>query len=230
MIPDAPLSAALALGFLLGVRHALDADHLAAVAALASGERRLGRSMWLGTFWGAGHTAALLAAAVAVNVFRIAISPEIEGALEKGVAVMLMILGAHGLLRAVSDVRMHGHAHAHDGVVHTHVHLHAAGDASHTHRHLLRLGRRPFLVGLVHGLAGSATLMLLAVAAMPSPVAAVLYVALFGLGSTAGMLAISGLVGLPFGFAARRAGVAELALRGLAGAASLVLGAVMVQA
>jgi high-affinity nickel permease len=230
VIPAAPLSAALALGFLLGVRHALDADHLAAVAALASGERRLGRSMLLGTFWGAGHTTALLAAAVVVNIFRIAISPEIEGALEKGVAVMLMILGAHVLLRAVSGVRMHGHTHGHDGVAHAHVHLHGASDDSHTHHHLLRLGRRPFLVGLVHGLAGSAALMLLALAAMPSPVAAVLYVALFGLGSTAGMLVISGLVGLPFALAARRAGVAELALRVLAGAASVVLGAVLLHA
>jgi len=164
---------------------------------------------------------------VAVIAFRIAISPQIEAALEKGVAVMLMILGAHVLLRALSRVRMHGHTHAHDGIGHTHVHLHSGSDDSHTHRHLLRLGRRPFLVGLVHGLAGSAALMLLALAAMPSPVAAVLYVALFGLGSTAGMLVISGLVGLPFAFAARRAGVAELALRGLAGAVSLVLGAVM---
>jgi high-affinity nickel-transport protein len=215
---DTPLAAALTLGFLLGMRHALDADHLAAVATLASAERRIGRSMVLGTFWGAGHAVALLAAAAAVLAFRLTIPEGIEQTLERVVAVMLMFLGGHVLLHALG------------GIAHPHDHGQGVDDSGHRHPQLLHLGGRPFVVGLVHGLAGSAALMLLALAAMPSALTAMLYVVLFGVGSTAGMLVISGLIGLPFAFAARRAGLATVTLRALTGAASLGMGAVLLGA
>ncbi len=227
---DTSLLAALGLGFVLGLRHALDADHIAAVSALVSQHRSLVRSCLLGTFWGAGHTAALLAAAVVVIAFKVTISPAVERGLELAVAALLILLGAHVLLRCVAGASVHRHEHIHDGHRHSHLHLHGDGGqsgearGSHGHRHLLSLGRRPFLVGLVHGMAGSAALMLLVLATIPSALGGLLYVLIFGVGSTAGMLLLSGLIGIPFAVTAGRSRAALMAVQALAGAASLLLG------
>jgi high-affinity nickel permease len=224
---DGSITATLALGFVLGLRHALDADHVAAVTSMVSEQRSVARSAWLGTFWGAGHTAALLAAAVAMIAFKLTISPRVEQWLEGAVAVVLIALGAHVLRRTRGAIAVHRHTHSHDGHRHSHVHVHVAeghpGGHAHGHVHLLRLGRRPFLVGVLHGLAGSATLTLLVLATIPSPAAAVLYVLVFGVGSTAGMLLVSGLIGLPVALAAGSR-TAPLVIQAVAGAASVTLG------
>ncbi len=227
---DTSLTMALGLGFLLGVRHALDADHLVAVSALVSQHRGLARSCLLGTFWGAGHTAALLAVGLAVVVFKVSVSPALERALEAVVAAVLVLLGGHVLRRAVGAARLHAHDHAHgDRAAHRHWHLHAGGvdpgGAGHGHAHVLQLGGRPFLVGLLHGMAGSAALMLLVLAAIPSPLAGLLYVLVFGIGSTLGMLVLSGLIGVPMAWTAGRSRAANLALQVAAGSISVLLGA-----
>src|SRR2546425_1063091 len=198
-VMDTSLAAALGIGFLLGIRHATDADHVAAVSTFVSQHRSVARSCLLGTFWGVGHTAALLAAALATIAFKLTISPETERGLERVVALVLVLLGGHVLLRTLAPVP---HAHAHV--------LHAAG--------------RPFLVGLLHGLAGSAALTLAVVAAIPDPLAGLLYVLVFGAGSTVGMLVLSGLIALPFVVTANRARDLHTAVRALAGIASLLLG------
>lgn len=228
---DSSLTAALALGFLLGLRHALDADHIAAVSVLVSQHRSLVRSCLLGTFWGAGHTTALLVAAIVVIAFKLTISPAVERSLEMAVALLLIVLGGHVLLRSVGHWRLHRHVHFHDGHTHSHLHLHAGGAPapeaaghSHGHRHLIRLAGRPFVVGLLHGMAGSAALMLLVLATIPSPVGGLLYVLVFGIGSTAGMLLLSGLIGLPFVVAAGSSRMTLLGVQALAGGASLLLG------
>jgi len=172
---------------------------VAAVSTFVSQHRSVARSCLLGTFWGVGHTAALLAAALATIAFKLTISPETERGLERVVALVLVLLGGHVLLRTLAPVR---HAHPHV--------LHAAG--------------RPFLVGLLHGLAGSAALTLAAVAAIPDPLAGLLYVLVFGAGSTVGMLVLSGLIALPFVVTANRARDLHTAVRALAGIASLLLG------
>ena len=142
------LYAALGLGFVLGLRHALDADHVAAVSTLVSQHRSLARSCLLGTFWGLGHTLALLAAGVAAIALRLTISPDVEARLEQGVGCMLVALGAHVLLRSLAvPAPRHSHGSPDDG-----------------HTHLLRLAGRPFVVGLVHGMAGSAALTVLVAA------------------------------------------------------------------
>lgn len=220
---DASLATALGLGLLLGLRHALDADHVAAVSTLVTRERGIARSCLLGAFWGAGHTTALLAAGLAVVAFRLTIAPAVEAALERLVGLVLVLLGAHVLLRAVGSLAVHGHEHTHAGTTHRHPHFHL-GASEPGHVHLVRFGGRPFVVGLLHGLAGSAALTLVVLSTIPSPVGALVYILVFGLGSTAGMLLLSGLVGLPMAMAARQGARVQLALQVAAGLGSAALG------
>jgi ABC-type nickel/cobalt efflux system permease component RcnA len=221
---DTSLTAALGVGFLLGIRHATDADHIATVSTFVSEHRSVARSCLLGTFWGAGHTLALLVAGLATIAFKLTIPPPVERGLEMGVAFVLILLGSHGLLRSLAPVRVHRHDHVHDGRRHHHVHVHASAADGHGHPHLLRLGGRPFLVGVLHGLAGSAALMLLVLATIPNPLGGVVYILVFGVGSTAGMLVLSGLVAVPFALAANRSHAVHATVRALAGASSLLLG------
>jgi high-affinity nickel permease len=220
---DGSLVTALGLGLLLGLRHALDADHVAAVSTLVSRERGLVRSCLLGAFWGAGHTLALLGAGIAVIAFKLTITPGVEEALERMVGLVLVLLGGHVLVRALGGLRVHGHEHTHDGVAHRHAHLHV-GSSDAAHVHLIKLGGRPFVVGLLHGLAGSAALTLLVLGTIPSPIGALAYIVVFGVGSTAGMLLLSGLVGLPVALAAHRAHRLQTAIQVVAGIGSAALG------
>ncbi len=214
----------LGFGFILGVRHALDPDHVAAVSALTSQHRTVALSCLLGIFWGAGHTVALLAAGVAVIVFKLTISPEVAKGMEMAVAVVLILLGGHVLVRSLGGWSLHRHEHVHDGHSHSHFHLHGGTEDSPGHIHLIRVGGRPFLVGFLHGMAGSAALMLLVLGTIPSPVRGLLYILVFGIGSTAGMLVLSGLIGIPFVVTADRSRAARATIQVVAGAASLILG------
>lgn len=230
---DASVAATLGLGFLLGIRHALDPDHIVAVAALASQYRRLSVSCLLGVFWGLGHSTALLVVGATVIALKVTISPRVERGLEMGVALVLIVLGGHVLLRTFGGAVVHRHTHSHGGSTHTHFHLHAhdhpAGDQAHTsHVHLLDLGARPFLVGLLHGMAGTAAIMLLVASTLSSAVAGVAYIAVFGLGSTLGMLVLSGVIGLPFVMTSTRSAGLQRMVQGMAGAASLLLGVFLV--
>jgi len=218
-----PLSI-LGLGFILGLRHALDVDHLVAVSTLVSQRRGLWRSSLIGALWGLGHTAALLAAGVAVIALQVEIPPRFAQVLELGVATMLVGLGLNLLWTLARGGTVHVHAHEHGDHRHPHVHRHdAALAAADSHHHAVRV-RRPFLVGLVHGLAGSAALMLAVLATIPSPALAVAYILVFGVGSVGGMMLMSTLIGLPLAFAADRFVRAELALRAVAGLASVTVG------
>ena len=218
---DVSLVTALGLGLTLGLRHALDADHVAAVSTLVARERGLARSALLGAFWGAGHTLALLGAGIAVVAFKLTITPGVEAALERAVGLVLAVLGGHVLLRALRGLLVQGLEHTHGGVSHRHAHL---GSPDAEHLHLVRLGGRPFLVGLLHGLAGSAALTLLVLGTIPSPIGALVYILVFGVGSTAGMLLLSGLVGLPVALAAPGAHRLQAAIQVVAGVGSTGLG------
>jgi hypothetical protein len=221
---DVSLAAALGVGFLLGLRHAMDADHVAAVSTLVSQQGSVARSCLLGTFWGIGHTTALLAAGLVVIGFKLTISPALERGLEALVAFVLVLLGGQVLRRCVTSLSLHRHVHTHDGYSHSHTHLHVGHHQPHRHVHLFRMGRRPFMIGLVHGLAGSAALMLVVLASIPSLPGQFLYIFVFGVGSTAGMLALSGLIGVPVALTAGRSAIASVVIQSLAGAASLGLG------
>jgi ABC-type nickel/cobalt efflux system permease component RcnA len=225
---DGSLIAALGLGFVLGLRHALDADHVAAVSAFVTQDRSILRSCLRGTFWGIGHTAALLAAGVAVFAFKLQISPEVERGLETVVGLVLVLLGGHVLLRALANVSLHRHQHSHGGAPHSHLHVHVGDADEHRHPHLWHGAPQPLLMGLLHGLAGSGALVLLVLASLPSPGAALAYILVFGVGSTAGMLVLSGLIGVPFALTAGGSRMVASTLQVIVGAASVLVGVLMV--
>src|SRR3954463_7026137 len=179
------------LGFLVGLRHALDPDHLAAVSTLVVEQPRRWRAACLGAWWGIGHSAALLAAGTVLLIGRAQLPQRWMELFELGVSLMLIALGARSLHRSL---RARGTlvAHAHRGVVHVH-----QGEAGHFHVRSWTIARRPFLVGVVHGLAGTGGITALALASMPDLLAAVAYVAVFALGSIAGMALLTGLAGVP---------------------------------
>ena len=222
-------SSILLLGIVFGLKHALEADHIAAVASIASERRSVVSSTLVGAWWGLGHTAALLCAGVLVILFRVQISDGVAHSFELGVAAMLVILGANTLWKLARAKQVHVHIHQHGGRVHVHPHLH---EQPHAEGHGLKQERhhgvpaqaRPFFVGVVHGLAGSAALMLLVASTIPTPGLGLIYIAAFGIGSIGGMIAMSALVGLPASLTARRYNRANVALRLAAGSFSVCLG------
>jgi ABC-type nickel/cobalt efflux system permease component RcnA len=228
-------TSALAFGFVLGLRHAVEADHLAAVSAIVS-ERGgvLGASL-LGGWWGVGHAVSLVAAALAVILFDVRAGERTELLLEACVGVMLVALGANALRKLSRGGRPHLHFHRHGGREHAHPHVHdgaghahgGAGEAATTH-HDLRLDSRTLLVGMVHGLAGSAALTLLVVSTVESRLVGLLYVAVFGVGSAGGMMLMGALVSLPMRLTAERFGRANLLIRGAAGLFSVGLGLLII--
>ena len=192
-MPLMEIAAGSALGTLLGMRHALEPDHLAAVSTLVSDERGSSRAAFLGLCWGIGHTLALVVVGAVLVLLRAEMPPTIADLFELGVAMMLVGLGLRAILRAARQGAAGPAAlHQHGAIVHRHPgtprHIHVAG---------LTLARRPLLVGIVHGLAGSGALTALVLATLPSIAARITYMTLFGLGSTLGMAALSGLLGWP---------------------------------
>jgi len=225
--PGFPVWATLGLGLALGLRHALDADHLAAVSTLVSEGRNIWRSAAVGLFWGLGHTAALLAFGTAIAMFRLTVSEPLSQLMELGVAVMLVFLGTRALLRLRRQVVLHEHSHEHPRVAHTHLHVHI-GNERHLHpSHVASAAGRPFVVGVIHGLAGTAAVMLLVVGAIPSVLLAVAYIIVFGVGSIVGMMSMSLLLGLPLALAARRLALAERLIQLSAALFSLCLGVLL---
>ena len=229
------MTATLALGFILGLRHALDPDHLAAVAALGASKDGLRRALANGVSWGIGHALAIGAAGGVALALRSAVPPRLAILFELAAAVMLVSLGALALRGALRD-RLHVHEHRHDGVTHAHLHFHAARHATaaghaegsapapHRHPHPARLALRPFVVGCVHGLAGSAALALLVLASLPTVLGGCLYLLFFGAGTTLGMAVMSVLLGVPLVLAQRSAVGVTVALRAAAGVGSLAVG------
>ncbi|HEX5835404.1 MAG TPA: hypothetical protein VFY34_16185 [Pyrinomonadaceae bacterium] len=227
-----PLStfALLGIGLLFGLKHATEVDHVVAVSTIVSQHRNVWRSAIVGALWGAGHTAALLVTGIFVLSLRIAIPERVSNWLEFGVALMIIGLGATALWRALrkrDDV--HVHEHSHDGVSHVHIHFHdqqtrhEKKQRSHTHA-VSRLGLKPILIGAVHGLAGSGALTLLILTQIESTWQGLLYLTVFGVGSIAGMLLMSGMIGLPFALTSRKLTTFHHRLQTAAALASLAFG------
>src|SRR6202163_3273311 len=217
----------LGLGFLLGMQHALGADHIAAVSTIAARRTHVGDIVKHGLTWGFGHTLTLFIFAGAAILLGRAIPDTVAKPIEAAVGIMLIGLGAHVLWRLWRD-RVHFHRHCHgDGTVHFHAHSHAGEIAphartAHAHEHGFRW--RTLLVGLMHGMAGSAALLVLTVSQAPSPAVGLGYVALFGIGSMIGMGALSTLIAVPLPVSARWLTFANHGLQAGVGAVTIAIG------
>jgi len=222
---DGMILTALAVGFVLGLRHALDPDHIVAVSTIVSECKSFRRSSLVGTFWGLGHTLSLLLVGLAVLSFKLNLSERMAVWLEFVVALMLVALGIRAVATAVRRWKLHAHAHEHDGQKHVHLHVHRPGEVDiHRHRHVLGIGMRPFIVGMVHGLAGSAGLMLLVLATIPSALVGMVYIGVFGVGSIGGMFLMSSVISLPFLLVGRRLSLFGKVLQASVGVVSVVFG------
>jgi hypothetical protein len=221
----------LGLGFLLGMQHALEADHIAAVSSIAARRSHVGDIVKHGLTWGLGHTVTLFVFAGAAILLGHAIPEHLARPLETAVGIMLVGLGAHVLWRLWRD-RVHFHAHGHgDGAVHIHAHSHAGETKAHArapHDHTHGFRWRTLLVGLMHGMAGSAALLVLAVSQAASPAAGLAYVALFGIGSMIGMGALSTVIALPLVLSARWLTWANSSLQGAVGLVTIAIGVMTV--
>lgn len=191
----------LLLGFVLGMRHATDADHVVAVTTIVSDQPSLWRASGVGALWGVGHSVTILLVGGAIILFRLAIPPRLGLAMEFAVALMLILLGAINLR---APHRGHSHAHAPS-----------------------RNSVRPLIVGFVHGLAGSAFIALLVVAAVPGAWLGLAYLGLFGLGTVAGMALITMAIALPSMLTAHRFVRVQRYLRLASGVASVAFGLVL---
>ena len=192
-MPLVELLTSSGLGSLLGMRHALEPDHLAAVTTLVSRERNSVRAAMLGAWWGVGHTLSLLVVGAALVIVRTEMPAQVSDLFELAVALMLVALGVRSLrLAALQGPGGPLHLHRHGPILHTH-----AGVSSHVHIGAWTFARRPLLVGAVHGLAGSGALTALVLATLPTTASRLAYVLLFGVGSTLSMAALSGVLGWP---------------------------------
>jgi hypothetical protein len=218
----------LLLGLVTGLRHSVEADHVAAVSTIvasSNGRKNLRRAPFLGLMWGLGHTATLFAAGLIVMLLAISIPEKVGGRLEFGVGLMLIFLGATALTGfdlgkfvrgVIGRGQKHAHQHIHNdlGIAHSHEH-----DHNREHRH----GHKSLLVGMVHGMAGSGALMLVVLSTISSVPLGLVYIAIFGGGSIASMAAMSALIGLPFA-RARNYRRTSLMLRYVAASITLIIG------
>lgn len=194
----------LLLGLLLGMRHAFEADHVAAVATITIQEKSLPKALKLGVAWGIGHTIMLFLFGSIILFVTDIIPEKIVYWLEFSVGVMLVILGIDIIRRVIVD-RVHFHSHSHEtGETHFHAHSHKGEksahheDKSHEHQHKMTSSTsRALLIGMVHGMAGSAALIILALQTVSSPWIGILYIILFGVGSIIGMALFSFVLVIP---------------------------------
>ena len=233
------LLAAVGLGFVLGMRHATDPDHVIAVSTIVSRQRNIRQAGVIGALWGVGHTITIFCVGAAIILFNVVIPPRIGLTMELAVGLMLILLGILNLTGVMQRIThrytpqhshaapsdggiVHSHPHQHDGLVHEHMH----GHSPEAHLHLdpdpepdpkargffqsllQRLGLyqflRPLAVGLVHGLAGSAAVALLVLAEIRDPRWAIAYLLIFGIGTIAGMMLITMVIGAPFAYTRNR--------------------------
>ena len=211
----------LILGFFLGMRHATDADHVVAVTSIVSQQRSVRSASWIGVFWGIGHSLTLLLAGGTIVAFGLVVNRKLGLSFELSVAVTLIILGLMNLNAAfgwfgnpAETERRH------------------AEENARLERWLSRFRSasvlRPFVIGLVHGLAGSASVALLVLPLIHDTVSAIAYLFVFGIGTIAGMMLITAAIALPFRYAAESSAGWHRLLGALAGATSFGFGSFLV--
>ena len=228
--------AILALGFFLGMRHATDADHVVAVSTIVTRERSVVNAALIGALWGAGHTLTILAVGTAIIVFSFVVSPRLGLTMELSVGLMLVLLGALNIFGFRRSLEECVHQHNHPDTPHSHVAGESHTSSQHTHGlSLAVLDRfcgtltiyqmcRPLLIGIVHGLAGSAAVALLVLTTIHNSHWAIAYLVIFGLGTIAGMMVITVALGSTIAYAGRRSESLTRYLAAASGWISLAFG------
>jgi hypothetical protein len=239
----------LAIGFILGMRHATDPDHVIAVSTIVSRERSIAKAGLIGGLWGVGHSLTIVAVGTAIILLGLAIPARVGLTMEFCVGLMLILLGVLNLTGAMNWMSEklspahppvtgeHAHIHEHGTKLHFHWHSHAPQREHHAEnlapppwleRSFAGLGLyqalRPLFVGIVHGLAGSAAVALLILSTIREPQWGVLYLLVFGVGTIAGMMLITSIIALPLSFAGKRFGWLNGALVTGSGIVSLAFG------
>jgi hypothetical protein len=229
----------VAVGFVLGMRHACDADHVVAVSTIVARHRSIRGAALVGAVWGVGHTLTIMVVGAAIIVFSVVIPPRLGLSLEMSVGVMLIVLGAmnltgvtHRLFHRFGSIKgeladrggslLHSHPHSHGGTAHSHPHMHLLASG---HEMIGTIGLlRALAVGIVHGLAGSAAVALLVLSTIHDPRWATIYLGVFGLGTIAGMMLISAGMAVPLLVTALRSPKLEQSLVLGSGLISLAFG------
>jgi ABC-type nickel/cobalt efflux system permease component RcnA len=241
----------LFLGFFFGMRHATDPDHVVAIATIVSRQRTVRGSAMIGAAWGVGHTITIMVVGGAIILFGVVIPPRLGLSMEFAVGIMLFLLGVLTLTGAGQIVRVAGRGHSHEVRLDAPVHTHAHGDYVHSHIQVqsqanhghpedrtpiawldrssfgyltLYQWLRPFVVGLVHGLAGSSAVALLVLTVIRDPVWAMGYLLLFGIGTIGGMMLITMALSAPFALTSFKLTRLNWQLRVASGLISFVFG------
>jgi high-affinity nickel-transport protein len=217
----------IGVGFLLGIRHATDPDHVIAVTTIVSRQQSIRHAGVIGVLWGLGHTITIVLVGTGIIVFNLAIPARVGLAMELAVGLMLILLGVMNLAGITQRITerftpehnadvVHAHLHHHGGHAHVHTHAHQAdahllleeSPQGPAQQLLARVGLyqllRPLAVGIVHGLAGSAAVALLVLTTIHNPRWAIAYLLVFGLGTIAGMMVITMILGAPFAYTGKR--------------------------
>lgn len=219
---DTQLLTLLGVGFLLGLRHAMDTDHLAAVSTVLAERPSLLASGAIGLWWGIGHTFTLLLVGFIVLIGGIHIPAEFETIAESGVGVLLIMLGVKLALKLYRE-RWHVHSHHHEGHPHVHLHSHQL-EKDHRHRHWMSESIRPLCIGMAHGLAGSAALMLMVLSTTVGVGGGLLSILVFGIGSIAGMMGIALIISVPVVYSLSASHRLFTGVQGCASVASVLVG------
>jgi ABC-type nickel/cobalt efflux system permease component RcnA len=241
----------IAIGFFLGMRHATDPDHVIAVTTIVSNQRKASRAALIGVMWGLGHTVTILVVGAAIILFNLVIPVRLGLTMELSVGFMLILLGIWNLYSfmrtmpasaqaegfVVHSDHQHSHPHAHGDYIHNHPHVHDPESHPHSPEKtpLVRLDRtfgniglyqllRPLVVGIVHGLAGSAAVALLILASIRTPSWAVAYLLVFGVGTIAGMMLITMSIASTFRYVGNRFASFSQRLGMVSGLVSLAFG------
>jgi ABC-type nickel/cobalt efflux system permease component RcnA len=241
----------IVIGFFLGMRHATDPDHVIAVTTIVSQQRSTSRAAWIGIFWGLGHTLTIFVVGTAIILFNLVIPVRLGLAMELSVGLMLILLGGWNLVSFTRSIpvpqiedehhrSIHSHSHSHGDFVHTHLHGHDPEAHPHNPQEnpLAKLDRslgnrpayqaiRPLIVGIVHGLAGSAAVALLILASIREAGWAIAYLLVFGVGTIAGMMLITMSIASAFRFAGNRFALFGRRLAMISGVVSVVFGLVL---
>jgi high-affinity nickel permease len=226
----------ICLGFFLGMRHATDADHVIAVSTIVSRERAVRSAIFIGALWGLGHTLTLMLLGGAIVMFGLVIPPRLGLSMEFSVGLMLVLLGAWNLKafgRWLMPFLNFTHA-GNESEIHSQDHENGHAEPArgwfdlHFGKRPLYQKVRPFVVGVVHGLAGSAALALLVLPMIHDPAWAIVYLSVFGIGTIAGMMLITAAIAWPFSYTVARSATLHRRLGLASGFISLGFGLFMV--